>query len=76
MSPNIQAKKVRTSELLTRGITNMKEYRYSYYLHDMFHTGLINGENEAECIIKLIKHLPHPEIMHEFKIQRSFKEWP
>ncbi len=42
----------------------MKKYKYSYYLHDMLCSGLIDGENEAECIIKLIKRLPHPEIMH------------
>lgn len=47
----------------------MKTYRYSYYLSDFFHAGLIDAENEADCISKLLKRLHHPELMHGLHIE-------
>lgn len=41
----------------------MKTYQYGYYLSDFLHTGLIDAENEADCILKLLKQMRHPEIM-------------
>lgn len=53
----------------------MKTYRVKYYLKDMLHTYLVDAENEAEAISKVIKGLYSPEIMHDFSIERYFEEW-
>lgn len=47
----------------------MKTYRYSYYLFDFLHTGLIDAENEADCISKLLKRMYHPEIMRDLMVE-------
>lgn len=47
----------------------MKTYHYSYYLSDFFYAGLIDAENEADCILKLLKRLYHPELMHGLYIE-------
>lgn len=46
----------------------MKTYKYSYYLSDFPFFGLIDAENEADCILKLIKRIPHPEIMNDLVV--------
>lgn len=47
----------------------MKTYSVEYYLIDMLHSKLIDAENESDCILNVIKSLPYPEIMHDFKIK-------
>lgn len=47
----------------------MITYRYSYYLSDFLNTGLIDAENEADCISKILKGFYFPEIMHDLTVE-------
>lgn len=53
----------------------MKTYSVSYYLSGMYHTYLVDAENEAGAIQKVLGGLYHPEIMHDFKIKRYHEVW-
>lgn len=46
----------------------MKTYEYSYYISDFLHSGLIDAENETDCITKLTKQIQHPELMRGLMI--------
>ena len=55
----------------------MKEYSVSFYLNDMYHSYLVDADNEAEAILKVMKSLNSrsKEIMHGFKIERYYRPW-
>lgn len=46
----------------------MKTYEYSYYISDFLYFGLIDAENEVDCITKLTKQIQHPELMRGLMI--------
>lgn len=46
----------------------MKTYEYNYYISDFLHSGLIDAENEVDCITKLTKQIQHPELMRGLMI--------
>lgn len=46
----------------------MKTYEYSYYVSDFLHSGLIDAENEVDCITKLANQIQHPELMRGLMI--------
>lgn len=55
----------------------MKEYDVSYYLHDMYHSIIVEGLNEVDAIKNALHRIPernHP-FLHDFKIKRYFREW-
>lgn len=47
----------------------MKTFRYSYYLSDFLHCGLIDAENEADCIVRILNQLYHPELMRGLMVE-------
>lgn len=55
----------------------MKEYEVSYYLHDMYHSYIVDADNEAEAITKALSRLNSrsKEIMHDFKVERYYRPW-
>lgn len=53
----------------------MIEYKVSYCLGDFLHGYVLKARNEAEAIQKVINRIPHPEIMHDFKIEKYVPEW-
>lgn len=46
----------------------MKTYEYSCYVSDFLHSGLIDAENEVDCITKITKQIQHPELMRGLMI--------
>jgi hypothetical protein len=55
----------------------MKEYEVSYYLGNMYHSCIVEANNEAEAILKKLKSLPDccKAIMHDFNIERYHQHW-
>ena len=51
------------------------EFRVKYYLGYMYHSYIIEAENEAVAIMKAIREIPAKEIMHDFKIEKHFQAW-
>lgn len=51
------------------------DFTVSYYLGDMFHTYTIEAESKKKAICKAIKSISNKEIMHDFKVERRYKEW-
>lgn len=46
----------------------MKTYEYSYYISDFLHSGLIDAENEIDCITKLTKQIQHFDLLRGLMI--------
>lgn len=55
----------------------MREYKVSYMLGDMYHSYIIEAENEATAIMRVINRLPDSskKIFHEFTIDRYYIKW-
>ena len=55
----------------------MNYYRVSYYLRDMYHTYIIEAENEATAMLKVVNGLPEgsKKIMHHFSILKYVQKW-
>lgn len=55
----------------------MREYSVTYYLGDMYHSYIVDADNEAEAITKALANLNSrsKEIMHDFKIERYYQPW-
>lgn len=53
----------------------MKSYLIEYCLGNMHHSFVIDAENEVEAILKSVKALNEPSMMHDFKVSRYFEEW-
>ena len=53
----------------------MIEYKVKYDFGEMYHSYIIVAKNEAEAIEKALKRIPHPEIMHDFSIEKYVPEW-
>lgn len=55
----------------------MKTYMVTYWLADMLHTYTVDAGNEHEAIMRALETMPagSAEIMHNFMIERVYKEW-
>ncbi len=55
----------------------MREYSVTYYLGDMYHSYVVDADNEAEAVMKVLNRLPDvcKAIMHDFKIERYYQPW-
>ena len=53
----------------------MKDYQVSYCIGSMFHTYIIEAENEEQARIKLMKSAPYPELLQDIKIERRYTDW-
>ena len=55
----------------------MKEYKVSYYLGDMYHTYLIDADNEYEAATKALHSIVETsrDIFHDFRIERYYRPW-
>lgn len=53
----------------------MNEYQVSYCIRSMFHTYIIEAENEEQARLKVLKSAPYPELLRDLKIMRYYPEW-
>ena len=55
----------------------MMTYQISYYLGDMHHVYLMDANNEAEAITKVLKMIQDGSkaILHDLKIERHYPVW-
>ncbi len=53
----------------------MKEYHVSYNLGNMYHSYVVEAENEAEAIQKVLSRFYYKELLTEFKIERYYPKW-
>lgn len=56
----------------------MKEYRVSYYLSAMYHSYVVEAENEFSVLKSLVSkfdRLRTGELLHDIKIERYYQEW-
>lgn len=55
----------------------MKEYSVSYYLGDMYHSYLVDADNEFEATEKVMRGIPKTSkhIFRDLTVKRYFREW-
>ena len=55
----------------------MREYRVSYYLGDMYHSYLVDADNEFEATEKALRGVVSTSmgIFTGLKVERYFREW-
>ena len=55
----------------------MLEYRVSYYLGDMYHSYIVDAENEYEATMRVLRTIPEgsQKIFRELKVYRASREW-
>ncbi len=56
----------------------MREYRVSYYLSAMYHSYVVEAENEFSVLKTLVsefERLRTGDLLHDIKIERYYQEW-
>ena len=55
----------------------MKEYLVEYCINSMHHSYVFEANSEYEAIQKALSEIPTPvqSLLHDFKVERYFKEW-
>lgn len=55
----------------------MKDYAVSYYLNNLYHTYIVEAENEAQAIKEVLDRMPDTSkpLFHDFKIKQSETVW-
>lgn len=51
------------------------KYQITYYLDNMIHQYVVEAENEASAIEKVMRLLKSKELFHGFKIERYYQDW-
>ena len=53
------------------------EYLVSYYLGNMYHSYLVDADNEAEAFLKVLNGLNEngKKILHNLKVERHYRKW-
>jgi len=55
----------------------LKEYKISYYLRNMYHTYLLDAENQQEAEERALRDIPETSkpLLHDFKAERYYRPW-